>query len=976
MTELVLTLCGAIVKTAFKLWSGDNAFADNVSGDLIDLIKSQVSGVIEQRNVRVRFDKIELIVANQLMALLNAEFRALDEGEKNAAILAVAETFGRSRLTDKALFAANLDPLYLATHVRKYTEDDTRDLSFGGVQLYDRLLGQCCAYIIEIADKLPRFQVGAFAELLNRDDQILARISEVLDRLPAPARDGRGTDRVETAYRQLIAKRFDRLDLFGFGLDFTAQWYALSIAYVNLTVSEWLPDSAGVDLQQPLDRSERFEEWLARYPRLLIEGRAGGGKTTVMQWIAVRAALRDFTGAAAVCNDHIPFFLRLRDYADEALPVPEQFLDKIASLLAPEAGSWPREQLRSGRALVLIDGLDEVPEPKRLAVLAWLEDLTELFPDVRYIVTTRPKALEDRALRDARFVKANLEPMDPALIRIFIDRWHAAMREWHREPEYAQRLDECRSELTKTLENDRFLGELANTPLLAGLICALNQHLNAQLPRRRGEIFEKALTMFHQRDQLRGINSRVTLDLSASSHLLGELALWMVRNGAVEVTAESACRTLERSATPLRDVPANAEVLYNHLLTRSGVLREPTSGNMDFVHRTFQEYLAARALINSDNIGEIIRNAGDDQWREIVVLATGLGNLRQTTDLMRGLLRKTRYGKNRYRRRLLAVASLDEFRGADPNVIKEIENVIPELLPPRSIAESEELSHAGERLIPHLTESLRGNPAANKIIPAIRAAALIGGPDALRLVDDLAIKARGILTGSDAEFVRIELIRGWQYFGRREYAERIIAPLGLNALVISDHQMLQQVNKFPALHTLTLDGFLSDRTDLSCLAGNSISSLRIQDCDIQHIDSILNAFPLIKQLTLVRCPRLRSMVGLARLTSLEELSIHHCESLESYRMLGELQALKAISFEGQRKVDLTPLKLLPQLSALTITNSTTYNIRELRYSSGLTVIIDGKVTDLSETYDKYELVERIISTDAGVPYGGPVPPGF
>ena len=59
---------------------------------------------------------------------------------------------------------------------------------------------------------------------------------------------------------------------------------------------------------------------------------------------------------------------------------------------------------------------------------------------------------------------------------------------------------------------------------------------------------------------------------------------------------------------------------------------------MDFVHRTFHEYLAAKSLVASNNIGELVRNAADDQWREVVILAAGQGNTQQTSDLLRGLL--------------------------------------------------------------------------------------------------------------------------------------------------------------------------------------------------------------------------------------------------------------------------------------------------------------------------------------------------
>jgi hypothetical protein len=52
-------------------------------------------------------------------------------------------------------------------YVRRGNPRATRDLSEGGAELYDRLISEGCAYVIEIADKLPRFQTNAFAELMS-----------------------------------------------------------------------------------------------------------------------------------------------------------------------------------------------------------------------------------------------------------------------------------------------------------------------------------------------------------------------------------------------------------------------------------------------------------------------------------------------------------------------------------------------------------------------------------------------------------------------------------------------------------------------------------------------------------------------------------------------------------------------------------------------------------------------------------------
>ena len=935
VTELVVELCGAVITTAFKLWSGGNAFADALSGDLADLIKGQVSGVIEQRKVRARFEKMEEIVADQVLDLLKVEFRNLDEGEKNAAILAVTETFNRAQLTDKTLFTASLDRLYLTNHVRKFTANATRDLSMDGTALYDRVLAQCCAFIIEIADKLPHFQAGAFAELLQRDDQIMARLKEVLERLPTPASDGAGAAlRVETAYRQLLAKRFDRLELFG--LDFAAQWYAMSIAYVNLTTTSasMPPDSNGDTVNGPgggqADGScERFghgatifEDWLSRYPRILLEGRAGGGKTTILQWIAVRAALRNFTEAATTFNGYVPFFLRLREYSDGKLPQPEQFLDKIASLLAPEARDWPREQLKAGRALLLIDGMDEVPESRRSTVLDWLRDLTDLFPEVRYVVTTRPNALEDGALSDTRFVQVNLEPMDPGLIRLFIDQWHAAMRESQKDTDSLARLDECRTRLINTLDNDRFLGELANTPLLAGLICALNHHLNAQLPRRRGEIFEKALAMFHERDRKRGVPAGLALDLDATNHLLGDLALWMARNSLIEVAAEgskgsvaadSARGILRQSALSLPTRPAEDANLYEHLLIRGGVLREPTEGYVSFVHRTFQEYLAAKALIRTDNIGEIVTHAGDDQWREVVILASGQGNEKQTTELLRGLMRPGWRGKSRYFRRILAVACLDEIRAATPWVLDGINRAIPALLPPRDMDQAERLSHAGERLIPHLAK--HASHANEKTAPPIiRAAALIGGPEAFAIIKQIAEQASPGSSRMEDSGVTMELMRAWRYFEPGKFTAEIIIPLKPEDVRISEEWMLREVPKIRTIRRLTLALLSKEGTSRAFASPIHVGELTLEYCDFNSLNGMLDKLPITTELTIVGCKNLEDIRALRLLPKLRSLKIERCERVVDLSIVGELSELKRLEVSHVPKIDLrrlagTPVKI-------------------------------------------------------------------
>jgi len=604
--DVFLVLGAAVVKSALKIWLRDESFASDASASVVDLLQAKMSGDLEQRRARRFFEDLEVPVSKRLRAMRQAEFSQLPENEWTAAVHAAGDSFDRARLTAKDLFTRDLDPLFLERQIRRGSGTDTRDLSAAGVALYDRLISEGCAQVIKIADKLPHFQVGAFAELLHRSSQMVELIGEALDRIPARAEGESPEAKFETNYRRHLAKKMDRLELFG--LDFESPSQPLSVAYVSLRTGG-----------QGSGGGQSIEDRLAS-PRTLLVGRAGSGKTTVLQWLAMQAALKDFTGPLAGLKDYVPFFIRLREYVAKALPRPEDFIAGFAPMLAPPP-DWARARLDSGLALVLVDGVDELPAERarqtdansttRDDVYEWLRDLVDVFPDARYVVTARPAAVSENWLNELSFAEASLEAMPPWLVETFVGHWHDAIRDQLADIDERRRLDSYERSLLTAIADDRNLSDLADTPLLAGLLCALNRHLRSQLPKRRSEIYERALAMFDQRDRARNIAvSRADLDLAAKTHLLADLALWMMRNGASEVDAGKATAQISRSLTQISaSGQYDDRAVFRVLLERSGLLREPTAGRVDFVHRTFQEFLAAKAAVDADAMLELVRNS-------------------------------------------------------------------------------------------------------------------------------------------------------------------------------------------------------------------------------------------------------------------------------------------------------------------------------------------------------------------------------
>jgi hypothetical protein len=230
-----ISLGAAVVKCASKIWLGDRQFASDVTSELVDALAARVTSKFELRRVGRFFDDCTDVVAKRLLALLNAEFRTVPDNERNAAVLAVRDTFARTGLTDEALFHADLDARLAERQLRPAVAAVLRGalLSEGGEQVYRLVLREACSYLVEVVTSLPKFQSGALTELLRRETIVLSTLSRVLERLP----ERRGVNDFAADYTRVVANKLDRMELLGVTLADANRRYPLSVAYIDLSVA-------------------------------------------------------------------------------------------------------------------------------------------------------------------------------------------------------------------------------------------------------------------------------------------------------------------------------------------------------------------------------------------------------------------------------------------------------------------------------------------------------------------------------------------------------------------------------------------------------------------------------------------------------------------------------------------------------------------------------------------------------------------
>ncbi len=962
-----IALTTAVVKAAAKIWLGDRPVAADASAKALDLLEKQVTGLNDRRKLRLLFTNLESRVADRLLPFLDVEFRAVPENERAAAVEAVRETFDRAALTDDDLFDADLDAAYLYRYLLRTVPRATRLLSADATELYRRVLRECCAYLVQVTSTLPRFQPGALVEILQRETEILETVRNVLATLP----ERRHPDDFAADFRRQVVTKLDRMELYGAGLTEATRLYPLSVAYLSLSVTSD-KDALG----------DRIEHVLPRTSKILLRGEAGSGKTTLLQWLAVQCASRQLRDVGG-WEDVEPFLVRLRRFSHSPLPAPERFLDEVGRHIADEMPpGWVHRHLRDGRAVVLVDGLDEVPDERRREVHEWLRELVGVFPRARFVVTTRPAAVTAGWLSGEGFTEVRLQPMTPRDVRTFVTRWHHALP--------GEPLDEERDALITAIGARSALRRIAENPLLCALLCALHHQGSGRLPENRMELYEVALRMLlDSRDIERKIEVRVRLSLTEKLVLLRSLAYWLVRNGHTDVPAADAEARITAKLRSMGQIDVTPHTVFRHLLDRGGVLREPVPGRIDFVHRTFQEYLAAQAAIEEDDIGILTANARLDEWREVVVLAAGHAHPAQRELLLDGILQWDTDEQERLKLDLVALACLETSPVLSERLRNEIEDRASTLIPPSTHEEAKALAAAGEFVLDLLAASEPDTPEATAA--TIHAIALIGGAGAMELLTHYR--------GAQDETVVNELIETWQRFDPVEFAERVLADLPIDYLGVDDPGELAALGHLrhlehleiwceildgdlrslvsTSLQRITLTGSSADSVDLGPLAG--IPTLRAIVADmkthgwerltalpnleflqlsyIEDIHRLTELAPLrhLSALTLSSVPYLEDLQILSFLDQPAKLTFQDCPSLRDVHALSRWAgSLTELTFDECPRVDLSSLPPLTELRLLHIAETP---VPDLRFLSGLSALQELRVHGTNEV-DLSSLADR------------------
>ncbi len=334
---------------------------------------------------------------------------------------------------------------------------------------------------------------------------------------------------------------------------------------------------------------------------LLLEGGPGSGKSTTAAQLVRELALgwtEGHPGARALSSvPVVPVLITARQLAGHLhLPLPEA----LAAVVNPSLGARLTERLppfeppAEGVAwLIVVDGLDEVPGDELRTLVQVLADWTgSESPHYRFLLTSRPlSGGAAELLGAARVGHYTLVPFDRSMLEEFAVRWFTARKA--RDPR-AEAL-RFRTELTSS-----GLLDVAATPLLAGVAIRVF-HDQGTLPRNRHDLYEHYLAFVRRENAARREGARraaVRTDRAVEAlyerldELIEHLAL-------VRVTRRTSLRLAARDRLAAQGVPdpgpppLDWDTTVAAALQSTGLITS-RAGELDFLHLTFAEHLAAR----------------------------------------------------------------------------------------------------------------------------------------------------------------------------------------------------------------------------------------------------------------------------------------------------------------------------------------------------------------------------------------------
>jgi predicted NACHT family NTPase len=424
-------------------------------------------------------------------------------------------------------------------------------------------------------------------------------------------------------------------------LDMT-QPIGLGEIYTSVNILEKLTRTRGLTLTELMQDAhpEQFErfclgnvrerrvpglEAVETFSKLMILGKPGAGKTTFLKHLAIQCIAGKFQA------ERVPVFVTLKDFAEaDGQPDLPEYIERLVGINpvgARHAVPLPTI-LGAGRALILLDGLDEVRDADSSRLLRQIRAFSQQFPQNQFVITCRIAA---REYTFEQFTEVEIADFDDKQIADFSGKWFRSKN----DPIKANRF-------VQGLKEDAPIRELATNPLLLTLLCLVFED-SGSFPTNRAELYQTGVDVLLKKwDVKRNIERDQVykrLSLKRKEDLLSQIARTTFEAGNYFFKQREVERYINQYIQNLPDASADPEALeldsvavLKSIEAQHGLFVERARGIYSFSHLTFHEYFTARKIVTSCNpytaddptLKGLVSHLTEKRWREVFLLTVNL----------------------------------------------------------------------------------------------------------------------------------------------------------------------------------------------------------------------------------------------------------------------------------------------------------------------------------------------------------------
>jgi formylglycine-generating enzyme required for sulfatase activity len=365
-----------------------------------------------------------------------------------------------------------------------------------------------------------------------------------------------------------------------------------------------------------------IEDLIPKYDTLVVAGSAGSGKTTFIKHLSYRIMLRE--GLMGL-EGYLPVLIFLRDLKG----VKEDSIQKrpgcetafecvISHYMSKTENGLDSDCIKAfcqaGKAIFLVDGLDEIDADSRQFFVDALSNFRNQFGPFRVVLTGRPHGIDAAVNRRFRKQQISILPFNMGQVEEFIAKWFRFVFD-AKSKIGAKTAQDMTSEIKAHPGTDA----LIDNPLMLTAVCIL-YHDGKELPGQRAELYKKFIANLLSR-RFKEEHGRVYAFLqkiAAATFNKGERGF--DREPALLVLGEEYPKQPDETATDCRERLIEK---FEEIEPGCGLLA--LQDGYVFRHLTFQEYLAATDIIRreTDYAGAIKKYWDIERYKEMIELYVG-----------------------------------------------------------------------------------------------------------------------------------------------------------------------------------------------------------------------------------------------------------------------------------------------------------------------------------------------------------------